>query len=435
MRHLRSAVAATAGLSMIALAACSGDSGDTGDSDGTVTLQMVESLTNPDRTTLIRGLLDDFEAENPGVEVELVSPPTEQADQTIQQMLQSGSGVDVLEVRDITVGPFANNGWLYDMSGDLESWDGWDALTDNARAVAEGDGESYFLPYGFYGLSLFYRTDLVDEAGFDGPPSSWEDLLEQASAIQDPSSNTYGYAFRGGQNANSNVVAAIEAYVIDGLDTENAFLMEDGSTIFAAPEAQDALETYFALFEEASPPSAVSWGYPEMVEGFNNGSTAFLLQDPEVIATIQGSDTLSEDQWGTAPLLVGPTGRAAQPLAVAGWGVTEFSEHQEEAVALVQFLASEGPGTEFAQANSLVPPIASASDDPFYSEGPWTSYVTMTENPDTYVNVTQPRDVSWWTEWIQKSDQEIQSVLLGEMTHEELLTSWDEFWTEKYAAE
>ncbi|UFU02914.1 sugar ABC transporter substrate-binding protein [Ruania suaedae] len=435
MRHLRSAAAATAGLSMIALAACSGDSGDAGASDGTVTLQMVESLTNPDRTTLIRGLLDDFEAENPGVEVELVSPPTEQADQTIQQMLQSGSGVDVLEVRDITVGPFANNGWLYDMSGDLESWDGWDALTDNARAVAEGDGESYFLPYGFYGLSLFYRTDLVEEAGFDGPPSSWEDLLEQASAIQDPSSNTYGYAFRGGQNANSNVVAAIEAYVIDGLDTENAFLMEDGSTIFAAPEAEDALETYFALFEEASPPSAVSWGYPEMVEGFNNGSTAFLLQDPEVIATIQGSDTLSEDQWGTAPLLVGPTGRAAQPLAVAGWGVTEFSEHRDEAVALVQYLASEEPGTEFAQANSLVPPIASASDDPFYSEGPWTSYVTMTENPDTYVNVTQPRDVSWWTEWIQKSDQEIQSVLLGDMTQEELLTSWDEFWTEKYAAE
>ena len=27
-------------------------------------------------------------------------------------MLQSGKGVDVLEVRDITVGPFANNGWL-----------------------------------------------------------------------------------------------------------------------------------------------------------------------------------------------------------------------------------------------------------------------------------------------------------------------------------
>lgn len=436
MKRTRAVVmAATGSVALVTLAACSGgSSGDEGDGGG-VTLQMVESLTNPARTELIRGLLDDFESENPGVRVDLVSPPTEQADQTIQQMLQSGSGVDVLEVRDITVGPFSNNGWLYDLGDHLDDWEGWDALTENAQAVAEGGGESYFLPYGFYGLSLFYRTDLVEEAGFDGPPETWRELLEQASAIQDPSHNTYGYAFRGGQNANSNVVAAIEAYVIDDLDPDNAFLLQDGSTIFAADEAQTALDDYFALFEQASPPSAVSWGYPEMVEGFTNGSTAFLLQDPEVIATVQESTTLAEDQWDTAPLLQGPTGKAAQPLAVAGWGVTEASAHKDEAVALVEFLASEGPATEFAQANSLVPIIAGASEDEFYSDGPWTSYVTMTEDPDTYVNVTQPRGVSWWTEWIQKSDQEIQNVLLGDMTTTELLESWDTFWTEKYAAE
>src|SRR5690606_3744030 len=113
---------------LLTLTACSGSSGSEGGGDGDVTLQMVESLTNPARTEVIRGLLDTFEEENPGITVELVSPPTEQADKTIQQMLQSGKGVDVLEVRDITVGPFSNNGWLYDMSDDLADWDGWDAL-------------------------------------------------------------------------------------------------------------------------------------------------------------------------------------------------------------------------------------------------------------------------------------------------------------------
>ncbi|WP_309066195.1 ABC transporter substrate-binding protein [Microbacterium sp.] len=416
----------------IALTGCSSGGGQS--ADGTVTLQMVESLTNPARTDLIKGLLEEFEKENPKIKVNLVSPPTEQADQKIQQMLQSGKGVDVLEVRDITVGPFSNNGWLYDMTDDLSSWKGWDALTENAKSAAKTDDETLFVPYGFYGLSLFYRKDLLEQAGFDGPPHSWKDLLEQASAIQDPSKNVYGYAFRGGQNANSNVVAAIEAYTIDGLDVDNAFLMKDGSTIFAAPEAQEAVDDYFALFEKASPPSAVSWGYPEMVAGFTNGSTAFLLQDPEVIATVQDSQ-LKPDQWDTAPLLVGPTGKAAQPLAVAGWGVAENSQHKDAAVKLVQFLSSEGPATEFAQANSLVPIIASAAEDEFYSSGPWTSYVTMTENPDTYVNVRQPRGVSWWTEWIQKSDQDVQSVLLGNMTTSELLESWDAFWTEKYATE
>ncbi|WP_454855382.1 ABC transporter substrate-binding protein [Promicromonospora soli] len=433
MNRTRAAVTASlATIGLLALTACTG----TGSADdGTVRLQMVESLTNPARTELIRELLDEFEAENPGVTVDLVSPPTDQADQKLQQMLQSGRGVDVLEVRDSTVGAFSNNGWLYDLSDDVTGWAGWDNLTDNAQAVTAQDGARYFVPYGFYGLSLFYRTDLVEEAGFDGPPASWEELLEQASAIQDPAQNTYGYAFRGGQNGFSNVVAAVEAYTMDDIDVENAYLLQDGSTIFAAPEAQDAVDTYFSLFEEAAPPSAVSWGYPEMVEGFTNGSTAFLLQDPEVIATVSESTTITQDQWSTAPLLTGPTGQAAQPLATAGWGVAEAGEHKEEAVALVEFLSGEEPATRFAQENSLVPIIDGAGEDPFYSEGPWTSYVTMTEDPDTYVNVVQPRGESWWTEWEQKADQDVQAVLLGDMTTSELLEAWDTFWTEKYASE
>ncbi|MFD7307182.1 ABC transporter substrate-binding protein [Promicromonospora sp. NPDC059942] len=433
MNRTRAALTASlAATGLLALTACSGG-GSAG--DGTVRLQMVESLTNPARTALIRELLDEFEAENPGVTVDLVSPPTDQADQKLQQMLQSGRGVDVLEVRDSTVGAFSNNGWLHDLSDDATAWAGWDDLTDNAQAVTAEDGARYYVPYGFYGLSLFYRTDLVEDAGFDGPPASWEELLEQASAIQDPGKNTYGYAFRGGQNGFSNVVAAVEAYTIDDLDVENAYLLADGSTIFSAPEAQDAVDTYFSLFEEAAPPSAVSWGYPEMVEGFTNGSTAFLLQDPEVIATVSQSTTVTQDQWSTAPLLTGPTGKAAQPLATAGWGVAEASEHQDEATDLVEFLSGAEPATRFAQENSLVPIIDGAGEDPFYAEGPWASYVAMTEDPETYVNVVQPRGVSWWTEWEQKADQDVQAVLLGSMTTSELLDEWDTFWTEKYAAE
>jgi multiple sugar transport system substrate-binding protein len=59
----------------------------------------------------------------------------------------------------------------------------------------------------------------------------------------------------------------------------------------------------------------------------------------------------------------------------------------------------------------------------------------MTEDPDTYVNVVQPRGESWWTEWEQKADRDVQAVLLGDMTTSELLQAWDTFWTEKYASE
>ncbi|MFE7792825.1 ABC transporter substrate-binding protein [Streptomyces sp. NPDC057460] len=410
--------------------------GGGGAADGTVTLHMVESLTNPTRTAVLKDLIAEFEKQNPKIKVDLISPPTDQADQKIQQMLQSGSGIDTLEVRDITSGPWSTNRWLYDMSKDLKGWAGWNELTDNAvKYSKDAKGRTYYIPYGFYGLSLFYRSDLVTGAGFKNPPASWDDLLEQATAIQNPGKRQYGYAFRGGTNANSNAVAVIEAYVADKIDRDNGFKLTDGRTIFSAPEALTALKTYFALFKKASPPSSVAWGYPEMVEGFSNGSTAFLLQDPEVIATLGESKAISQQQWTTAPLLTGPSGKAVQPVATAGWGIAAGSKHKAEATKLVKFLAEGDAATTFDKKNSLVPILKSAADDAYYKTGAWASYVKMTENPDAYITVTQPRDSSWWTEWIQKSDADIQKVLLGKMTPEQLLTGWDSYWIAKWKSQ
>lgn len=428
-------VLAGIGISVAAALTLGGCSTTAGDDGGTVTLQMVESLTNPVRTELLDELIAEFEEENPTIKVELISPPTEQADQKIQQMLQSGSGVDVLEVRDLTVGPFSTNGWLDNMTEEFDGWDGWDKLTPNAKAVAEGDGEMYYVPYGFYGLSLFYRTDLIEQAGFDAPPANWEELLEQATAIQESGDNQYGYAFRGGKNGFSGAVTAVSAYVADQIDTENAYKLENGDSIFSAPEASDALNVYFELFEKASPPSSVAWGYPEMVEGFTNGSTGFLLQDPEVIASVQQSTAVSEEQWNTAPTLAGPSGKAFQALATAGWGIAEASEHKEEAAKLIQFLSEGDASIRFTEGNSLVPILQGADEAEFYKIGPWESYLHMSENPDDFITGEQPRGVAWWTEWSEKADTELQQVLIGQMSQDELLASWDAYWTDKWANE
>lgn len=429
MRHTILKKAAIGLAAVLALSGCSagGTSGD-----GSVTLQMVESLTNPARTQILKKLIAGFEKENPKITVQLISPPTDQADQKIQQMLQSGKGVDVLEVRDLTAGSFISNGWIYDMSADLKGWAGWNDLTDAAKNIADDKGKSYFIPYGFYGLTLFYRTDLVKDAGFSEAPKSWDDLLEQALKINDPAKNVFGYAFRGGPNANGMVTAMIEAYVADDLDAANAMKLKDGKSIFSSPKAKEALATYLKLFKNGSPPSAVAWGYPEMVQSFTSGSTAFLLQDPEVIATVRESTVLKDNQWGTAPLLTGPTGKAAQPLATAGWGVAKGSEHKKEAVKFIEYLSSGDASTTFAKGNSLVPIAKSAADDPFFKTGPWASYVTMTQHPESYLPVNQRRDVPWWTEWFQKSDSEFQSVLTGQLSPNDMLAGWDKYWTEKW---
>jgi multiple sugar transport system substrate-binding protein len=424
-------LAAAATAAALLLSACG--PGPAEKAQGEVRLQMVESLTNPTRTALLKKLIADFEAKNSGIKVQLISPPTNQADQKIQQMLQSGKGVDVLEVRDTTVGPFSTNKWIYDMAPDLKGWDGLEALTPNALKVTQQGGHSYMVPYGFYGLSLFYRKDLVQQAGFSGPPKSWSELVEQAKKINNPKKNVYGYSFRGGLGAGGNAIAVISGYVIDDINKDNAFKLTDGKTIFSSPKAVDALNLYLDLFKNAAPPSSVSWGYPEMVQGFTSGTTGFLLQDPEVIATVKQSKTIKEDQWGTAPLPVGPTGKAAQPLANAGWGVAAGSEHKKEAVELVKFLTSGDAAMTFSKENSLVPILKSAADDPFFKDGPWASYVAMNQSPDTYIVVTQPRGVAWSTEWGNKADADVQKLITGKAQPAEILKSWDEYWTAKWA--
>ncbi|TCO15390.1 multiple sugar transport system substrate-binding protein [Kribbella steppae] len=430
-RTMFASLAAAATAAALLLSACG--PGPAEKAEGQVTLQMVESLTNPTRTTLLKKLIADFESKNSGIKVQLISPPTNQADQKIQQMLQSGKGVDVLEVRDTTVGPFSTNKWIYDMTPDLKGWDGLQALTPNALKVAQEGGKSYMVPYGFYGLSLFYRKDLVQQAGFSGPPKSWAEMVEQAKKINNPSKNVYGYSFRGGLGAGGNAIAIISGYVIDEINRDNAFKLTSGKTIFSSPKAVDALNLYVDLFKSASPPSSVSWGYPEMVQGFTSGTTGFLLQDPEVIATVKQSKTIKEDQWGTAPLPVGPTGKAAQPLANAGWGVAQGSEHKPEAVKLIKFLTSGDAAMTFSKENSLVPILKSAAEDPFFKDGPWASYVAMNESPDTYIVVTQPRGVPWSTEWGNKSDADVQKMITGKAQPAEILKSWDDYWTKKWA--
>lgn len=421
------AVLAAASVSL-GLAACGSGNG------AKTTIYMVESQTSPSRTQILREQVALFEEANPDINVELVSPPTEQSETKIQQMLQSEKNIDVVEIRDVTVGTYSANGWLYDMSKEIENWDGRDNLTEAAQLNLVQKNGSFFVPSGFYGLSLFNRTDLLEEHGFAVAGPTWDDVLEQAEAIQDPTSNTYGWSFRGGASAADQFMAVLETYNIENLDTSNAFMLRNGQTMFSSEESRAAIDMYLKLFEKASPPSSISWGFAEMVQGFSSGSTGFLMQDPEVIAALDDSEAIAADQWTTAALPLGPSGMAARRLSVAGWGIAESSQNKEAAWKLVQFLVADEQSTAFAKGNSMVPIAKSASQDPFFSSGAWAAYVEMNDSPDKFVVVVEPRDVPWFTEWNQVADVDMQKLLSGEATPEETLKKWDQFWTDKQNA-
>lgn len=396
----------------------------------TITLRMVESLTSPARTDLLRGQLDQFEAANPGIKVELISPPLSDADNKIAQMLMNQQPLDVLEVRDQTAAQFVNNKWVFAMDEYVDAWDEYDGLKDTAKMDINAiGGADYLIPYGFYQRCLYYNVNKFEEAGI-AVPTTFGEMYEAAKALTDPSTNSYGYSFRGAAGGHWYAEMHIQAKLGDKVSDECSFYTTQGDTIFSQPEAVEAMNEYIALYNDGAAPDALNWSYAEMVEAFVSGVTAMLIQDPEVIATCE--DRMEPGTWATTMLPVGDeTGISFGPMGYSGWGITAYSEHKDEAWKLITFLCGVEANTEFCKANSLLPIHKSAAEDPYFSSEAYQCYLTMGNDVETWACAVAPLGYAGWGEFNNFADSDLQKMLSGSMTPEDLLAKWDAFWLEQ----
>ncbi len=394
--------------------------------DEVVTLKMIESLTSPKRTEVIKGLLAKFEEQNPNIKVELISPPLQTADNKIATMLQAKEELDVLEVRDLTVSQFVTNGFIEDLSKYTEQWSDYEGLNQNAKAMAtDVQGKPYYIPSGLYQRQLFYRKDWFDEKGLK-PPKTWEELYEVGKQLTDPSKNRYGYSFRGGAGSDGYITAILQAYNGSNVNPKDAMFNTDGSTIFSTPAAKDALNLYVKIYNDISPKDSLNWSYPEMVEGFVSGVTAMLIQDPEVVDVCK--EKMKEGTWATAPLPTGPNGQALFGVGAGGWGMTSYSKHKEEAWKLISFLSSPEQNLEFTKKVGLIPIHKSAADDEFFKTGYYAPYIEMNNDPEHFIAVKPATNYKQFAKWPKVALADGQALILGRLSVEDALKKWDELW-------
>ena len=120
------------------------------------TLQLVEVITSPQRTETLQKLVDQFEAANPGVKVEITSLPWGQAFEKLATMVQGG--------RSPTWSRCPTAGWRSTPTTtswtSLEPWmdqvGQTEELTDRALEFGSVvDDTPYMIPYGFYLRAMF----------------------------------------------------------------------------------------------------------------------------------------------------------------------------------------------------------------------------------------------------------------------------------------
>ena len=141
----------------------------------------------------LRGIMDDFEAQNPGIKVTLVSGPYANTRDQIVVGAASGTLSDVVGLDGAWVSDLAKQSAIAAMD-DLMAASDFDA--SQVAAIIKLNGNSYMFPVASFVYPVFVNLDLLEAAGVAGMPTTRTEFVEAARKLTDASKNQYGWVCR-----------------------------------------------------------------------------------------------------------------------------------------------------------------------------------------------------------------------------------------------
>jgi multiple sugar transport system substrate-binding protein len=390
-------------------------------------LKLVEVITSPERTETLQAMVDEFEAANEGVTVEIVSLPWGQAFEKFATMVAGGDEPDVVEMPDRWLALYAGAGKLASLEDRIAGWEHGSTLTQKTLDMGRyAGGTAYTIPYGFYLRAMFYNKKLLEEAGVDGPPETMAEFMD-ASAKVSELDGKYGYCLRGGPGGLNGWI--MMAATMNGT---NEFFTEDGQSRLNEPGSVEGFQFLIDMYQNGyAPKDSVNWGFNEIVAGFYSGTCAFLDQDPDALIAV--AERMAPEDFAVAPMPVGPAGKAFPTIGYAGWSVFESSENKDAAWDLVAHLASPESNKTWAQRVGVIPIHEGADQDPYFQTEQFSGWFEEL-NGEAWVPTIMPTYLEQFGYFADSIALESsQEALLGDRTAQDVADEWAAFLTDEYA--
>ncbi len=324
-----------------------------------VTLNLL--LPAPDAPPLQK-MIENFEAKNPGIRINIIEGPNSTnliEDLYTSSFLLGDSPYDLVNMDVIWTPKFAAAGWLLDLSDRVKSQE-LEAFLDKDIEAGFYEGNLYRLPIRSDVGMLYYREDLLKEAGFE-PPETFQDLIKISKALQQEGTINWGYVWQGRQYEGA---VAMFVEVLEGFGGfwVNPNTLEVGVD---RPEALNAIEFLRTTIKEGiSPPGVTTYHEEDTRRFFHNGQAAFLRSWPYVwtIANQKGSPI--EGKIAIKPMVHAPNQNSGACLGGWGLGIAKSSRHPEEAWKVIQYFTSQDAQREFILQEGYVPSRIELFTDP-----------------------------------------------------------------------
>jgi len=418
----RSLAVACIGVMTLATA-CGGSAGSAG-SDGDAVVLEFQQWWEPELPDgMLRGLVDQFEEENPGVTVELLSGPYASTKEQITAGAASGTMSDVVGLDGAWVDELVDQGAISDLSALMA-----DAGYDDADLASQVqvDGATYMIPVANFAYMMFTNDDLLSQAGVDAPPQTREEFAAAAEAVASSDAGASGWVLP----LSLEVPNGVQNDVMSWAWASGGSMLEDGQPDLTGPAVTSAVDFVQELSDDGVlAPGTANLKEQDKVEEFTNGRVAMMIDSLAHINLIRESDPDLAFSISAVPAEEGYTGERGITYASWGVGVSETSEHPEEAWRLVEFLLGEQANGELATAANAFP--GNTRSVPDYVEGDpayqqafdvWNAGTPVNEFVGLPVAETLMRDFG----------EQLQRQLQGEQTTEATLEQAQQAWSEEF---
>lgn len=346
----RRALAVVGAVSMMAVAACSGGSTDDAAGEGgDVTLEFAQWWEPELPDGALRGLMDQFEEENPGITVELLSGPYASTKEQVVAGAAAGTMSDVVGLDGAWVSDFVRQGSIADLTA-LMGEAGYD--DSELASQVQIDGATYMIPVVNFVYPLFTNDDLLAEAGVDSPPSTRSEFADAAEAVSGLGTNAAGWALPLSLETPNGVQNDVMSWVW----ASGGSMLADGQPDVTNDDVTGAVEFVQDLWDAgAVAPGAFTMKEQDKVEEFTNGRAAMMISSLSHVNTIREQAPDLSFSLSAIPAEDGYDGERGIPYASWGIGVAENSEHPAEAWKLVEFLMGADVNAELSSVANAFP--------------------------------------------------------------------------------
>ncbi|MEV4288345.1 extracellular solute-binding protein [Nonomuraea bangladeshensis] len=327
---MRRTMAACSTILVAALSTACATSGQTrteqADQNAPMTLSFW-STGGDDETATFQKAADLYHQKHPNVTVKVQTLSWDDAYAKLLAAATSRTGPDILSGGMTWTIQFGARGAMVDLRKH-----GIDALKGQAQpaqweSAVSPDGSVYGVPLDMSTLALYYRTDLLEKAGIDAPPKTWEELVEdiatlKASGVKKPYSQDWG---------NLDWIGYFNYLYQAG----GAFYTPDCKPSLDTPQAERALTYWVDLYREHGAPTATVEGSDALDTG-----TAMVVAGNWIAKGLDTNKPKLKGKWAMAPLPAGPAG----PTTFIGGraiGVTSFSKYAQTGADFVKFMYTD----------------------------------------------------------------------------------------------